>query len=147
MNKAVLTQRDIRKQLFTMVQVIFSGLSLGEDGQFKIDSYASRFFKEDAYRAIYQLSKEFPDFFPHYFVEMINGVPYSGVLEDILADYGAFLTLRRERQGERQIIIIKPRVKRLMRTTLDCHHEKEELKNYLPVVQRFQELMKNKVAQ
>jgi len=146
MNNSGLTPIDCKKQIFHMVDLVFSGLSEKEKGKFIASDGRSEFLEDDVYKAIYQLSKEFPDFFPGYFVKMMGDFPHCAVLEDILFDLRAFELIRYGYRDRKNVIFIEPIVKNTMAINLQDEYDRKQLREYLPVVQRFNELISQKVA-
>lgn len=146
MNKQGLTPLDIRKQIFYMIQLVFSGLHRDEKGNIIANEKTSRFLEDDVYRVIYQLSCEFPAFFPGYLTKIVGDVPYNGCLEDILFSCGAFNVLGYGNQEQKKLLTVEPNTKQAMVMTLRQYYGEGELEKLLPVVSRFEELIGNRAA-
>lgn len=144
MNKRGLAPVDVRKQLFDMVTLVFSGLH-EETGELRAGSGTSKLPEDAIYKTIYQLSQEFPDCFPHYFVEMLNGIPYCGTLEDILFNYGAFGIVKHGSDKHTHLIMINDEMKKVIAMVLRQYHSEEKLRKLLPLVRRFDDLMNRHV--
>lgn len=137
--KKGLTPLDCKKQLHTMVTLVFSGFGIPV-----VRGGKSEFPTKGFYRAIYQLSKEFPELFPGYPVEMIHGFPYCGWLEDTLFVAGAFNVIQHGSQGHEETIIVNEQMKRIMANSVALDCKPRRMKTYLKVVERFNELIGQK---
>lgn len=147
MNKKMgLAPIDKDEQIFNMIWLVFSGLHRNKDSQLEAGADTSKFLEKDVFKAIYELSKEFPDFFPYYSVKMNDGVPYNSGLDDILSSLVGSSILSLSDEGNGQSIIIGPIAKRIMAKNLLSRYSKEEIETLLLVVSRFDEIMGSKVA-
>jgi hypothetical protein len=139
MKKKALTPQETRKNLSDLVAIILSGLN-EEDGIIKEGIGESQFSGTEMYKVMYQLSKEFPDFLPHYFATVVGGVPYSDELEDVMFILGAFKIMQMGMSWRESIITISGEMKSVILDVLKEKYNEEDLRTFVPLVARFYEL-------
>jgi hypothetical protein len=140
MEKDISARLEIRESLFNLVAIILSGLR-EEDGLIKEGIGESQISETKAYKVIHQLSKEFPEFLPHYFPSMFGEVPYFKDLDDVLFSLRAFNVIQRGDAGKESIFTISEKNKLTILDIMRREYRNEELKMFIPIVARFYELM------
>lgn len=125
-----LTPMNVRSQLHDMVALVFSGLHK-EGTKIRAGKGESRFLTEKIYRAVSQLSREFPDFFPGY---------RDGNLEDILFSLGAF-NIAPLCGPHMRFHGVSPEMKKALAENTLKNLGGDKIRKLLPVIERFNALM------
>jgi len=139
MNKTKPAPKDLRKRLLNLVMLILSGLD-EENDKLRAGNGENEFMKQEMLNAIFQTLREFSGLLPDSFTEFAEyKSPYCNNLESIL-DVLASMYLIRYR-GQKVSITVEEKEKMASVAILRIYYSDYELKRFLPVVRRFNELM------